>query len=391
MEKKKSIKTQKYQNKIFIDLLIIVICFIYFSFISHLIGLSLSVFPTIIKGFFNVLGLLFKNLDSLQSLINLILVPLVMIIIVLLLIILFTFPINVICLALRNAYFHRIKEDITYNNNLDITYYRDAFINITPSEMSVIIDYQTEHKKDLTASILSLYLKKYITFENDNLIVLNNNGDTLKKSEKYVLKKLIETKNHHTVSNHELHKLGLEEAIEDGYIENKKSKKNLIKKIIILLIAFLMCMMISKIDIYNNSSDKLDEVMTKITAKYGKDVTDAELLNDPLAPEYIASLSEMTIFAIVILGKIIIPICALIYLIMYATSSSKYKRTKKGNILLEKIAGMKHFIHDFSALSLKEKEEIVLWEDFLIYAIVLEENDKIINDIMKFKKIDIKL
>ena len=64
-----------------------------------------------------------------------------------------------------------------------------------------------------------------------------------------------------------------------------------------------------------------------------------------------------------------------------------YERTKEGKILVEQMVGIKNYIHDFSLLSEKEKEDISLWEDFLIYAVVLEENKNIIDDICNYKNI----
>ena len=52
---------------------------------------------------------------------------------------------------------------------------------------------------------------------------------------------------------------------------------------------------------------------------------------------------------------------------------------------------MKNFIHDFSNLSQSQKEEVVLWNDFIIYAILLEENEKIIHEILKVKNMDINI
>lgn len=39
----------------------------------------------------------------------------------------------------------------------------------------------------------------------------------------------------------------------------------------------------------------------------------------------------------------------------------------------------------------KNKENIVLWEDFLIYAVVLEENETIINDIYSYRNINLNI
>lgn len=44
---------------------------------------------------------------------------------------------------------------------------------------------------------------------------------------------------------------------------------------------------------------------------------------------------------------------------------------------------MKNFIHDYSNLSEAEKDSLVLWDDYLIYAVVLEENEKIIEEMMQ--------
>lgn len=65
-----------------------------------------------------------------------------------------------------------------------------------------------------------------------------------------------------------------------------------------------------------------------------------------------------------------------------------WERTVLGNETAEKIAGLLRFINDFSILSESEKEEVVLWEDYLVYAIVLDENEKIVREIGKLNKID---
>ena len=69
-------------------------------------------------------------------------------------------------------------------------------------------------------------------------------------------------------------------------------------------------------------------------------------------------------------------------------SANKYERTKKGKFLVEEIDGIKNYIHDFSLLSEKEKDSIIIWNEFLIYAIVLEENTKIIDDISKYTNLN---
>ena len=45
-----------------------------------------------------------------------------------------------------------------------------------------------------------------------------------------------------------------------------------------------------------------------------------------------------------------------------------------------------NFIHDFSNLSMVDKEQLVLWNDYLVYAVTLEENQQIVHEIMSLMK-----
>ena len=49
-------------------------------------------------------------------------------------------------------------------------------------------------------------------------------------------------------------------------------------------------------------------------------------------------------------------------------------------ILTEKLYGMRNFIRDFSKLDEATKKHLVLWKEFLIYAVVLEENDNVLRE-----------
>ena len=53
--------------------------------------------------------------------------------------------------------------------------------------------------------------------------------------------------------------------------------------------------------------------------------------------------------------------------------------------MAEYVYGMKNFIHDYSNLSEADKSQLALWDDYLIYAVVLEENEQIVADIRKMR------
>lgn len=62
-------------------------------------------------------------------------------------------------------------------------------------------------------------------------------------------------------------------------------------------------------------------------------------------------------------------------------SMKNIQRTEYGNQMAECIYGMKNFIHDYSNLSEADRRQAALWEDYLVYAVVLEENESIVNEI----------
>lgn len=71
------------------------------------------------------------------------------------------------------------------------------------------------------------------------------------------------------------------------------------------------------------------------------------------------------------------------FMIGYANRKSRFQRTIIGEEKTTYIHALQNFIHDFSNLNDYDKEQIILWDDFLIYAIVLEQNDKIVENIAK--------
>ena len=97
---------------------------------------------------------------------------------------------NFLILAIYLAYRIPKKRILKHNTKYEvidnIDYFRDRFNNITPSEISLLTDLEIETKKDLAASILNLYNKKLISFDNKKKMIIKKdaNTDNLKESDK---------------------------------------------------------------------------------------------------------------------------------------------------------------------------------------------------------------
>lgn len=72
-------------------------------------------------------------------------------------------------------------------------------------------------------------------------------------------------------------------------------------------------------------------------------------------------------------------------MIKTTNKTTKIARTEEGNRITEYLFGLKNFIKDFTLISEREKKELVLWDYFLVYAVVLEENKKVIQEIFSYR------
>ena len=322
-------------------------------------------------------------------------------------------------LAFRLTKMKSIKQNTTYTQTYGIDYYRDKLPTLTATEISLITDLNIENKKDIAASLLNMYQKGIISFENNKIIENKEKVQYLNQSEKKLLEMLTSDKlDEHEVK--EWKKICVDEAINEGYIQKAQKDRysylNKINKILksvfkiwgitfIILLIFIMIKMIpsfsneyiSQFNELKSSTSNNENIENTINASTADEINQFSNKTDEDLNEL---MKNPIFFTILVIHTLSIP--TMIYGIIYRKSKmvvvkaneslqNNYERTEKGNEIVEKIAGLKRFISEFSQLSQREKEEIVLWEDFLTYAVLLEENEKIIKDIFSYKNLNISI
>ena len=235
------------------------------------------------------------------------------------------------------------KKTISYNLDKNDfgkykNYYRDIIKDYSPAILSYIDDYKL-NLKDVISTILNLKLKKYIDIKDNKFIIVNNDYSKLENNEQYILNNINKNINIFTFQN-----IVLEEAINKGLIESKINKSKIIKNIIIYTIIIVLSMCLTFYLLSNNI--------------------------------------VLIHFLLLILLTIIFPIYELyIISIILSFIKNRYVRTKKGKEINEKLEGLKNYLKDFSNLNEKDIEEIKLWEDYLIYSVLFNQNTNIINEI----------
>lgn len=240
-------------------------------------------------------------------------------------------------------------------------YYRDILYGYGACELSWIDDFKLEIPKDIIAELLQLENKKFIKINENNIELLENfDTNTLNETQKYLLS-CIEDGKVKNVSQIKLQETVRKDALQHKIVEQreeskKKKKKRMIKAILIAVIVNIVMKVafniISEMNFENN----------------------------------MISIISFIIYAIVFIIFSFYPMILIISYIIYNIKSTldPYFRTKEGEELNRSIEGLKNYLKDYTLLDKQEKDGIVVWEEYLVYSVLFNQNKKMIE---KYKSI----
>lgn len=241
-------------------------------------------------------------------------------------------------------------------------YYRDILKKYSPAELSYTDDFNIDYSKDIIATLLSLKLKKKITITNNFVNVIDFNDVGLRKTEKYILECIkdgkVKLKHSHDIMHY-----AQEEALMDNLLikvsdnaSDKKMKRGIFIFIGVFILFYFFCL-------------------------YGENFIN-EVLNSSVIS---GNMMFIIMFLISILLFAFFAYGPLFLLTRSATYSklkeNSYKRTKNGEEINRNIEGLKNYIKDFSILAEREQHELMIWDEYLIYSVLFNQNQKIINDL----------
>ncbi len=247
-------------------------------------------------------------------------------------------------------------QNARYVDSNDYDYVRDVPNKYSPAFASLLLDQSIEHNKDVIATTLYLINHGYLKEENGKISVMDIKTDNLMEHEIYLIE--VYKKNLRFSSITWGEKI-LDDALKSGLVANKgeldeKDKKKLVINLIIPIVMFFA--LFNVID-WLSSMDNL-------------------ILN--------------IIYMLIFMFLPILGFSIFIYVIVYFLSfiSKRIKLTNQGLLEQEKIAKFKKFLNDFSNIEKRKTEELILWEDYLTFAVALGINNKVYWDDNFRKKVN---
>lgn len=246
-------------------------------------------------------------------------------------------------------------EKIDFTN--DHSYYRDVIKKYSAAELLYIDEFNTkESYKTIVITLLRLELKKIIKIDNGYISIISNDTEDLKLSEIYIISCIKNGKVVIDTNGVDIYEYIKDEAYQDNLIEKTKKFKFTrfqFKIIFVLLLLLVIIVGFPFLTLYI----KTDYLLNLLWCIYF-------ICSFILTPLYV-----LYIFAF--------------YYQYLRHQKESYVRTEKGSEINYKLEGLKNYIKDFSSLNEKEKQELTLWDDYLIYSVMFNLNDKVINEFNK--------
>lgn len=254
-------------------------------------------------------------------------------------------------IATRNHLKDKLNENKFFRNK---SYYRDIIDKYNVGMLSYIDDFKVD-ENTVIATLLSLELKKKIKIQ-DKIQLIDDSLEGLEESEIYVLNHI---KNNNfkqfdiqAYENNVVQECKKYELLEEKQVSKNKIKKKLFRNIIIVVLMFIALLNV--------------ELVNLVIEKY------------PFLGNFLV-IVVLILFILMVMS----PIMIISNIISYLTLNmiDPYVRNKTAKELNENLEGLKNYLQDYSKMSERGKEDLVLWEEYLVYSVLFGQNKNVVEEI----------
>lgn len=317
--------------------------------------------------------------------------------------------------ASKLFHFARIRKNAKLKSHSEYIYYRDDLDKVSPGVIMYTSMFDVNVRKAVSSTILKLELTGYIKEVDNKLEVTGKKSDKLIASEQMVLNSI----HYGSFDERAYKKTVRQEAFDGNYIKKNNSVifLKIAKLLVIAAIPFVILASSINLDNYvfdnyriyvdnngvryiqidddvaeeilqDDNVDKKDFYHTNVKgeSKSGRQVYNYNYIRADKYQYHIVRWGMFLNFIVpvsVLATILMFFICANLFVnnIMYINRN--YKRTSKGNELISKAYALKNYLKDFSLIRDRNKEELILWEYYMVYAVALDVNDRIENDLVE--------
>lgn len=232
-------------------------------------------------------------------------------------------------------------------------FYRDILNNYSPVLLAYIDQMRYNYDTSIVTGLLSLQNKGFIEMKEEKINILKYDFYNLSLPERYIIENIKNGKVEILENDIQLKKLIFEEGKRKKLIDSK-----------------------------NNGMEIFEENRKKLKILIITLIIVAIVMNTFILKQ---DFRQMKIFSDIITFVFIF---GFVFICFYTINYQKnpYVRNKNAEELNQKLEGLKNYLKEYSFLDNKEAEDIVVWEDYLIYSVIFNQNQNIILEYKKYYK-----
>ncbi len=271
----------------------------------------------------------------------------------------------IIKIAIRHYNKDLNKQEINIEKTFN--YFREILKDASPAVISLVHTYEVDQKISVISILLSLKLKGVIEITNEEIFINNDKVNNLTKTEQIVFDMILNKDFNNENKLKELENYIIKETYDLNYFKEKSfnsidffKRLSKLKKFGPLFLFTIIFSYVINIFLNIISPDQIPQTFKII---------------------YMVLIVIIVLSMFILLG--FIPILLTIYISVYIfkVTTKKHFRTEEGEMLNEKINGLKNYLTDFSNLKEKDIKYIKLWDEYLIYSVIFGVNDKVVKNI----------
>ena len=280
----------------------------------------------------------------------------------------------------------RLRRETSFVPTLDLEYYREKLQGLTAVQVSMLADLHLEPREDAAATLLSLVLRRVLSIDGSYVRVIDNAAlASLSPGERLLVRQACdEGLGGHGPGYGEWAALAEDEAA-DGVHLRRVGRKGSVATAGCLsflrgcgsgcLVVFALAMLFQVFAVTAGSElmGLLDELEN-----------DYELV--PLMAQNPMLTVQLVIFvaiALILAAGILLPLVDTVRgLVENGDASRQFRRTALGEEETELVYGIRNYVRDFTAMSEADRGALALWDDFLVYAVALGQNRRVVDQLL---------
>lgn len=306
-------------------------------------------------------------------------------------------PVLAACLALCSSMVSRTRAEARFVATRDITYYRETLKGVSPALLSMVSDLRVEPRKDIAASLLSLQMRHIVSFGSQGIEVADAMADaaTLAPSDAFLVSRLRQGGISST-DFEEWSRLAEREALSTSYLLRygfggamrlSGCASGCLEGCAIPMLCVIVALMVGALALTGELGPAFGAFSSFIAGPGRTHELVALVEHDPgvLVPFLLLSLSLL----MGVYGTLYLFVSAIVTVVRSSVRTNDIRRTAAGDALAECAFGLKNYLSDFTCLSDADRGALVLWDDFFVYAVVLDVNERAVREVLPLKGVSL--